>query len=133
MRFKDTQEQAVYLQHAATHGHVELVFASLDVLGNVPWVINKPIFDIVLQVWNSGEGLCKIPPAVFHQPEPVKPENYDTDQAARTSYIYFARAYQHDKANHHSDRCNVNYKIEIARAVSITLYKFSFRSHSTFS
>ena len=74
MRFKDSQEQAVYLQQAASQGHVELVFAALDVLGNVPWRINKPIFDIVLEVWNSGQGICKIPPAVFTEPEPVKPE-----------------------------------------------------------
>ncbi|KAI6030315.1 hypothetical protein EDC04DRAFT_2572269 [Pisolithus marmoratus] len=116
MRFKDCAEQQVYLEHATTLGNVELVYAGLDVLGSTPWKINRQIFDVVLQVWNSGERLCKIPPAMFDKPEPEKPANYHTDIKARSVYSQRLRAYQQDKANNHSDRCSVNYKIEIARA-----------------
>ncbi|KAG6329701.1 hypothetical protein ID866_9388 [Astraeus odoratus] len=116
MRFKDSVEQQTYLEHATTQGNVELVYAGLDVLGSTPWKINRRIFDVVLTVWNSGERLCKIPPAAYDKPEPEKPENYLTDVKARSIYGQRVRAYQQDKANNHSDRCNVNYKIEIARA-----------------
>ncbi|KIN96613.1 hypothetical protein M404DRAFT_16854 [Pisolithus tinctorius Marx 270] len=116
MRFKDCAEQQAYLEHASALGNVELVYAGLDVLGSTPWKINKQIFDVVLKVWNSGERLSKIPPAVFDKPEPEKPENYHTDIKARSVYSQRLRAYQQDKANNHSDRCSVNYKIEIARA-----------------
>lgn len=98
---------------------MELVFASLDVLGSTPWQINRDVFDIVLQVWNSGERMGKVPPAVYDMPEPVPPENMDSDIKARSVHLQRMKAYQLGKANNHSDRCSVNYKIEIARAVSL--------------
>ncbi|KAF8553695.1 DNA/RNA polymerase [Imleria badia] len=114
MRFKDCQEQQSYLQHASSLGNLELVYAGLDVLGSTPWQINRKIFDVVLQVWNSGERLCKIPPAVFDKPEPEKPENYDTDVQAKSIYSQRLRSHVQDKASNHSERCSVNYKIEIS-------------------
>jgi len=40
---------------AGTLGNVEFVYAGLDVLGSMPWKVNRKIFDVVLKVWNSGE------------------------------------------------------------------------------
>ncbi|EJD05121.1 DNA/RNA polymerase [Fomitiporia mediterranea MF3/22] len=123
MRLKDTQEQLTYLRHAAQAGHMEHVFASLDVLGSTPWVINREIFDVVLQVWNSGDRFVKIPEANYLEPEPVRPENYDTDQAAKTRYLMAWKQWQTNKANSHSTRCSVNYKVEIARSfLADTMY-----------
>ncbi|KAI0063332.1 DNA/RNA polymerase [Artomyces pyxidatus] len=116
MRFKDSQEQQAYLKHASAQGNVELVFAGLDVLGSTPWQVNRRIFDVVLQVWNAGHRLGKLPPAVYDQPEPEKPEDMDTDPKARTVYLTRQRVWLQNKANNHSERCSVNYKIEIARA-----------------
>ncbi|EIN05775.1 DNA/RNA polymerase [Punctularia strigosozonata HHB-11173 SS5] len=116
MRFKESREQEVYLAHASAQGHVELVYAGLDVLGSTPWVINRDVFDIVLQVWNSGERFAKIPPAAFDGPEPERPGEGETDPHKKTIYITRAKQYAQDKASNHSERCNVNYKIEIARA-----------------
>ena len=124
MRFKDSQEQMSYLKHASALGNVELVYAGLDVLGSTPWKINRNVFDVVLTVWNSGERVCKIPPAVYDCPEPAKPPNYETDLKARSVYLQRQKAYVQSRSNNHAERCNVNYKIEIARAVS---------SHSRFS
>ncbi|KAH7922516.1 DNA/RNA polymerase [Leucogyrophana mollusca] len=116
MRFKDSQEQQTYLQRASKLGNLELVYAGLDVLGHTPWRINRRIFDVVLRIWNSGERLGKIPPAVYDQPEPEKPANLDTDMKAKSIYGQRLKAYMQEKASNHSDRCSVNYKIEIARA-----------------
>ena len=55
MRFKNSEEQKIYLRQASINGNLELVFAGLDVLGSTPWKINRKIFDVVLEVWNSGE------------------------------------------------------------------------------
>lgn len=118
MRFKDSQEQQSYLRHASEQGNLELVYAGLDVLGSTPWQINRNVFDVVLKVWNSGERVCKIPPAVYDLPEPQKPENYETDPKARMIYLTRQRVWSENKASNHSDRCSVNYKVEIARAVS---------------
>ncbi|KAI0270564.1 DNA/RNA polymerase [Gloeopeniophorella convolvens] len=116
MRFKDSQEQQQYLKHASSSGNVELVYAGLDVLGSTPWQVNRRVFDVVLQVWNSGERLGKVPPAVHDEPEPVKTPEMEVDQKARSLYVQRQRQWLVNKANNHSDRCSVNYKIEIARA-----------------
>lgn len=121
MRFKDSVEQESYLKHASDLGNVELVYAGLDVLGSTPWKINKEVFDVILKVWNSGERMGKLPPAVYDQPEPEVPPNVDSDIKAKSIYIQRMRGYNQNKANNHSERCNVNYKIEIARAVSYDL------------
>ena len=118
MRYKESQEQQSYVREASAQGALELVYASLDVLGSTPWKINREIFDVVLKVWNSGERLGKIPPAVFDQPEPEKPEDYDTDPKAKLAYLARHKVFAQKKASNHSERCNTNYKIEIARAVS---------------
>ncbi|KAI0087670.1 DNA/RNA polymerase [Irpex rosettiformis] len=115
MRYKDSQEQLTYLKEASNLGNLELFYAALDVLGSTPWKINREIFDVVLQVWNSGERLGKIPPTVLEDPEPEKPENYDSDPKARAVYIARQKAHLEAKANNHSNRCSTNYKIEIAR------------------
>lgn len=119
MRFKDSQEQQQYLKHASSRGNVELVYAGLDVLGSTPWQINRKIFDVVLDVWNAGYRLGKLPPAVYDEPEPEKIPDMDTDQKARSVFMQRQRQWLVNKANNHSDRCNVNYKIEIARAVRL--------------
>lgn len=130
MRFKDSQEQLQYLKHASLRGNVELVYAGLDVLGSTPWQINRKIFDVVLEVWNAGDRLGKLPPAVFDQPEPEKTSETVTDQKARSVYIQRQRQWLVGKANNHSDRCGVNYKIEIARAVSFLVRFFAPRPPS---
>ncbi|KAJ3514954.1 hypothetical protein NLJ89_g2072 [Agrocybe chaxingu] len=123
MRFKDSLEQEVYLKEATNAGTVELVYAGLDILGSTPWRINKPIFDIVLEVWNSGERMGKIPPAVYDQPEPVLEEGKEKDMEARSHYMQRHRVWAQEKGNNHSERCSVNYKIEIARAfLADTIY-----------
>ncbi|KZT65062.1 DNA/RNA polymerase [Daedalea quercina L-15889] len=123
MRFKESQEQASYLRRASSLGNLELVYASLDILGSTPWKINRKVFDVVLEVWNSGERWCKIPPIDSDLPEPEKPPNTDTDPKARVAYLTRQKAYAIEKANNHSKRCDVNYKIEIARTfLSDTIY-----------
>ena len=119
MRFKDSREQEVYLRHASEAGQLELIFAGLDVLSSTPWKINRKVFDVVLEVWNSGKRFAKIPPAVPDEPEPQRPDNFEFDKAAKTVYIERQKMWMQNKAANHSDRCSVNYKIEIARAVSI--------------
>ncbi|KZV89471.1 DNA/RNA polymerase [Exidia glandulosa HHB12029] len=115
MRIKDSQEQLTYLRQASQLGNMELVYSGLDVLGSTPWQINRGVFDVVLEVWNSGKGIGSIPPVRIEDPEPQKPED-DTDLGARVTYLAKHKEWSQAKANNHSDRCSVNYKLEIARA-----------------
>ncbi|KAJ6615404.1 DNA/RNA polymerase [Mycena sp. CBHHK59/15] len=116
MRFKNSVEQRSYLKHASDLGNMELVYAGLDVLGSTPWQINKRVFDVVLEVWNSGKRLGKMPPEVYDLAEPEIPPDHETDLAQRNVYLTRMRAYNQAKAANHSDRCSVNYKIEISRS-----------------
>ena len=118
MRIKDSLEQSQYLSEASGQGNLELIYASLDVLGSTPWVINKDIFEVVLETWNSGEGLADIPPANLDLPDPEKPADYDTNDVVKKNYLISLKETINKRRNNHSDRCNVNYKLEIARAVS---------------
>lgn len=97
---------------------MEHVFAGLDVLGSTPWKINAEVFKVVLELWNSGKRFGKIPADKFEEfdPEPIKPENYDTDVVAKSRYLSAMKDWMKEKANNHSTRCSVNYRVEIARA-----------------
>jgi DNA-directed RNA polymerase len=132
MRFKDSVEQEVYLREATNAGAVELVYAGLDILGSTPWKINKPIFDVVLSVWNSGVRMGKLPPAVYDEPEPVLDPAKENDMEEKRNHIGRHKLWAQFKANNHSERCSVNYKIEIARAVCISCDMMYVSAHCLF-
>ncbi|KAF8520293.1 hypothetical protein JB92DRAFT_2828183 [Gautieria morchelliformis] len=117
MRYKEAVEQFAYLRQASEQGKLELIYAGLDVLGSMPWRINKDIFDVVLQVWNAGARFLKIPPVACEQPEPVPPPDYEADARLKSVHMQRMKDWANAKANCHSERCSVDYKLEIARVV----------------
>ncbi|KAM0747756.1 DNA/RNA polymerase [Meredithblackwellia eburnea MCA 4105] len=118
MRTKDSGEQVDYLRQASEAGNLNKVFEGLDVLASVPWKINRPIFDVVSQVWNKGEAFADIPAkdTLVKGPNVPKPENVDTDPRARDTYRQRMKVALQEQRAAHSNRCDVNYKLEIARA-----------------
>ncbi|PWN45953.1 DNA/RNA polymerase [Ceraceosorus guamensis] len=117
MRFKDSAEQAEYFREADERQELSVLLAGLDALGQTAWRINESIFEAVTKVWNSGEAIADIPPAAHPLPEPEKPDNYDsTDMSAKKEYIWKLKTWNAQRSNLHSQRCDVNYKLEIARA-----------------
>ncbi|RCI02134.1 DNA-directed RNA polymerase [Rhizopus stolonifer] len=117
MRIKDSAEQLVYLSKASEQDHLTDVLAGLDVLGSTRWRVNKDVFKVILEVWNSGEALADIPPAINEPaPLPPKPANYDTDPKAKFMWVSEVKQQQTNERNYHSLRCDVNYKVETARA-----------------
>ncbi|KAI9283351.1 hypothetical protein BY458DRAFT_467671 [Sporodiniella umbellata] len=117
MRTKDSVEQQVYLQKASETDLLKDVLGGLDVLGSTRWRVNKNVFKIILEAWNSGEPIADIPPALGEPvPLPPKPENYHTDPKAKFNWINEIKQIQTTERNNHSLRCDVNYKVETARA-----------------
>lgn len=114
MRYKDSIEQNSYLRAASDNNGLEVVFAGLDVLGTTAWCINHEVFDVVLKVWNSGEDVADMPPSHFDEPEPQRPENEDVK--SRSAYTQRLRRWVQLRAANHSQRCDINYKLEIARS-----------------
>ena len=84
-------------------------------------------------MWNSGIGFPRVPPVAIETPEPVKPDNFETDKKARSNHIMLYRLWSQDKANIHADRCHVNYKLEIARSVSLVFLPCTFEPDPWFS
>lgn len=121
MRTNDTPEQVAYLRAASSEGHLKSVFAALDVLGQTPWRVNRPLFDVVTEVWNSGQALADIPVDMGEDaiPDPDVPAGADSkDPKWRAAVKAKLAAVRLARQKAHSQRCDVNYKLEIARAVS---------------
>lgn len=121
MRIRECQEQRAHLDEASREGNLNHVFDGLDVLGSTPWVVNKDVFEVALKVWNSGEEFAGLPPASKNLKAPNKPEDYDTNLKARTDYQHELRELESQRRNNHSERCAVNYKMDIAHAVRLFL------------
>lgn len=119
MRIKDSPEQLMYLYKASENSKIDNVLKGLDVLGSTKWRVNKQVFDVVLDAWNSGEAIADIPPSITEAMVlPPKPADYDTDPKAKFNWVNKVKEIQNMEKNYHSLRCDVNYKVETARAVS---------------
>jgi DNA-directed RNA polymerase len=104
-----------YIKLASESGDMKQVFAALDVLGRTAWKVNRGVFDVMIQVWNSGEAVANIPPAepkLEYPPEPMD----KTDIAARRMYAYQCKNIDNLRDGMHSNRCFQNFQLEVARA-----------------
>ncbi|KAJ2794082.1 DNA-directed RNA polymerase, partial [Coemansia helicoidea] len=52
----------------------------------------------------------------YDVPEPARPADYETNTAAKHKHAAEVREWRNNRANQHSQRCDCNYKIEIAQA-----------------
>lgn len=124
MRLKDSNEQGSYLREASKAGQLDKVLASLDVLGQTAWRVNRAVLAVMTEVWNSGEGLGDLPPRHLDVPEPQKPDDYATNLRSRHVYNQLVIRAQAAHSANHSQRCDINYKLEIARAYAEDKFYF---------
>lgn len=103
------------------------IYAALDYLGQTPWRVNRKVYDIVSEVWNTGESIADIPPKdpLINIKDPEKPDNYDTNIEAHKSYRRLLQETAKERLNAHSSRCTINYQLEIARAVRLIAFHAS--------
>lgn len=123
MRTRQSMEQRVYLKEASDAGQLSEVYRGLDILGETCWTINRKVFDVILNVWNSGETIADIPPQASDLQYPEQPKAAAWDVKARMDWIQECRAMSRTMQNAHSVRCDINYKLEVARAVSPQFYR----------
>jgi DNA-directed RNA polymerase, mitochondrial len=122
MRTRQSLEQRAYLKEASDSGTLTEVYQGLDILGQTSWTINRKVFDTVIAVWNSGEAIADIPPQVSDLQYPVEPKTASWDVNARMEWVSACKRMSRLMQNAHSQRCDINYKLEIARAVSIPTF-----------
>ena len=109
----DTQSRE-YAHAASENGDMAQIFAGLDVLAKTPWKINPFVFNTMLEAWNSGEAIAKIPPEEFPDVD-VEPLSID-DPQQRYKRDRKLREIENHRAGLKSQRCFQNFQLEVARA-----------------
>ncbi|KAL7627504.1 DNA-directed RNA polymerase [Parahypoxylon ruwenzoriense] len=117
------RDQRIYAEAAVKRGDMEQVSKGLDVLGRTGWRVNMPVFNVMLEAWNTGEEIANIPPLDPQIPQPPEPESCD-NPVQRREWIRAVRAVENEKSGLHSERCFMNFQLEIARAFKDQTFYF---------
>ena len=104
-----------YAITAAENGDMSQVFAGLDVLAKTQWKINPFVFKVMLDAWNTGEAIAKIPPASPPSDKPHEPPP-SGEPEARKAWIRAVRLAENQRLGLRSQRCFQNFQLEVARA-----------------
>jgi DNA-directed RNA polymerase len=118
MRIKNgDKDQRHYIEAAISEGDMEQTFKGLDVLGRTPWRINQPVFDVMLEAWNTGEAIANLAPEspIFEIP-PEPQNNSSQDPFERLRWLRSIKAMENTRKGLHSQRCFQNFQLEIARS-----------------
>ncbi|KAJ1562999.1 DNA-directed RNA polymerase, partial [Cladochytrium tenue] len=123
VRVNHNPEHMAYIAAADERNHLVHIYEALDVLGETPWRINDRVYSVMRDVWNDGKALAGFPPA-SRDPPPEKPADFDSLPVAEKRKFYLARnKAETEKRNFFSQRCDINYKMEIAKAFrGLTIY-----------
>lgn len=117
MRIKlGDKDQRSYAEAAIDQGDLTQTLKGLDVLGKTSWRINQPVFDVMLEAWNSGEAIANLAPETPTFDAPPEPELSD-DPLDRRRWIRAVKQMENAKSGIHSQRCFQNFQLEIARAL----------------
>jgi DNA-directed RNA polymerase, mitochondrial len=116
VRTRASPEQTRYTRAAVQRGDMKQVFAGLDVLGKTSWKVNAPVFDVMVQAWNSGEAIGGLPPLKLDIHYPPEPES-SADPSKRYEWIKQVKEIENLKGGLHSQRCSLNFQLEIASAL----------------
>ncbi|ORY65004.1 DNA-dependent RNA polymerase [Pseudomassariella vexata] len=117
------KDQKIYTEAAVGRGDMEQVSKGLDVLGRTAWRINQPVFQVLLEAWNTGEEIANIPPANPSLTIPAEPESCG-DPTERRQWLKEVKAIENEKSGLHSERCFMNFQLEIGRAFKDQVFYF---------
>jgi len=117
------KDQRIYAEAAIERGDMEQMMRGLDVLGKTAWRINRPVFDVMLAAWNTGEEFASLPALDPKIPIPPEPDSTD-DPMKRRLWLRSIKAAENEKSGLHSVRCFMNFQLEIARAFKDQTFYF---------
>lgn len=124
MRIKQgDKDQRHYAEAAIGKGDMTQTFKGLDVLGRTPWRINRPLFEVMLGAWNTGEHVANLPPESPQHDLPAEP-SAETDPILRKQWLRNVKIIQNTIAGQHSQRAFQNFQLEIARAMRNEVFYF---------
>ncbi|KAK6466029.1 mitochondrial DNA-directed RNA polymerase [Scheffersomyces coipomensis] len=114
VRVKDSPETLAYLRAASKRGTLDDVYDGLNVLGETAWTVNRELFDVISHHWNTGEEFLDIPPVTKDAELPDAPP-VDAEPKVKLDYQRKMKVLLNEVASIKSQRCDMNYKLEIAR------------------
>lgn len=115
IRSKDSPEQIAYLKAVSDANAIDTVYNGLNVLGETPWTVNRPLFEVMSKVWNSGKQFLDIP-GVQEKLTLVPPPPREADPSVHREWKLKNKELANKFSSNRSTRCDSNYKLEIARA-----------------
>ena len=116
IRFKPGEvDQRIYAEAAIARGDLDILFKGLDILGRTPWKINQQVLNVMVSAWNTGEAIANIPPLNPKIEIPKEPQP-SVDPTERIAWFRAVRKAENEKSGLRSNRCFINYQLEIARA-----------------
>lgn len=113
-----------YVQEADQHGHLSSIYYCLDVLGSTAWRINRGVLDVAIKCWNEGGVWPCIPSAEVVKDLPPLKEDH-TPEEKKKWWVEKKRRDDKETARY-SQRCDTNYKVLLAKAVSKKIYFFLY-------
>lgn len=133
MRVRDSAETIAYVKAASDKGNLEQVYDGLNVLGSTAWTINSRILSVITHYWNTGEKFLDISP-IADEPVLPPPLPSNAEPQDKAEYQRRVRHALNEASAFRSQRCDTNYKLEIARAfVGEKMYfphNFDFRGRA---
>lgn len=115
IRSKDSPEQIAYLKAVSDANAIDTVYQGLNVLGEAAWTVNRKVFNIMSEVWNSGKDFLDIP-GIQEKLELLPPPPRDADPSVHRDWKLKNKELANKFSSNRSTRCDSNYKLEIARA-----------------
>lgn len=86
--------------------NLDTVYKALNILGSVPWVINKPVYKVVKEIWDNGGGLAELP-SRDNLPLPEEKDYEDIREFRKAEKLV-----KIENANRHSLRSDMMLKLE---------------------
>lgn len=129
VRLKGDPTQLAMLKMSDSKGSLRKVLLGLDILGAVPWTINEEILHVMVTAWNEEIEIAALPPRCYEEDESNKPllAFKQTNSKSRWYKKQADAKVEIDKNEYqsiHSQRCDLNYKLEIAKSYLGTCFYF---------
>lgn len=120
---KQDDSQRIYAVAAIEKGDMDQVLAGLSVLGKTAWKINRDVFKVVVEAWNTGEPIGKIAPENPKMEYPPEP-GPDASRKDVALWLREKKRIENLKSSYHSQRCFQNFQLEVARAFKDEVFYF---------
>lgn len=107
------QRDSAWQMDCVKRGEMDALYKSLNLLAEVPWVINNELLDVILKIWQSGGGFGDLPQR-NDIPLPEYKDEYDQDPSKKAQYDRMVRKIKQHNQELHSLRCDTLYKLQVA-------------------